>query len=204
MVRVWNRVILLVGLFLAMVGAVEADPVGAVSTGAGNGSPGVADGSWHMPVDAAIVDFFRDPVNPYGPGNRGLEFKTGGGEVVRAVDDGTVVFAGQVGGRLFVVVSHNPELRSTYAYLDRIDVEVGDHVGRGEPVARAGAGFHLTARWHGRYIDPLPLLGLDLRVRLIAGARSSGLALAAAPAPGAGLAPESGRREGGRRPPRAL
>ena len=128
----------------------------------------VADGPWQPPVEAPIVDYFRPPAHRFGPGNRGLEYATGRGQPVGAVAAGTVVFAGQVGGRLFVVVAHGPDLRSTYAYLDRIVVTKGESVTRGQRLAAAAPGFHLTARHHGRYIDPLPLFGWRYRVRLVA------------------------------------
>ncbi|MDH3294418.1 MAG: M23 family metallopeptidase [Acidimicrobiia bacterium] len=123
--------------------------------------------SWRHPVDAPIVDFFRPPSGPYGAGNRGLEYGTIPGQSVMAVAAGDVMFAGPVGGSLFVVIAHSPALRSTYAYLDRILVAVGDRVGQGETVAEAGAGFHLTARLRGRYVDPLPYFGVAWSVRLV-------------------------------------
>lgn len=156
------------------------------------GSPSVVvDGPWQPPVDATIVDYFRAPTHRYGPGNRGLEYATRRGQRVGAVAAGTVVFAGQVGGRLFVVVSHGPDLRSTYAFLDRIVVTEGASVARGQRLATAAPGFHLTARYHGRYIDPVPLFGWRYRVRLVA--------------PGMGPASATSRStEGGIPPRRAL
>jgi murein DD-endopeptidase MepM/ murein hydrolase activator NlpD len=122
---------------------------------------------WRQPVDAPIVDFFRPPSNPYGPGNRGLEYRTTPGQAVTAVADGEVVFAGQVGGRMFVVVAHSASLRSTYAFLHRVVVARGDQVSQGQLVATAGTGLHLTARVNGRYVDPLPYFGMRWSVRLV-------------------------------------
>ncbi len=140
----------------------------------GSGQPAPADdhgprpaGRWHPPVDAPIVDYFRPPSNPYGPGNRGLEYGTVRGQPVRAVDKGVVAFAGSVGRHRFVVVSHGLQLRSTYAYLGSIVVEVGDHVVWGQEIASAEPGFHLTARVNGQYVDPLPFFGLEVGVRLV-------------------------------------
>lgn len=124
---------------------------------------------WQHPVEAAIVDGFRPPSNPYGPGNRGLEYATTPGEPVSATADGTVTFAGQVGGRLFIVARHRSGLRVTYSYLAQIDVSVDDPVVRGQPIATADAGMHLTVRDGAHYIDPLPLMA-DFRcfiVRLV-------------------------------------
>lgn len=116
------------------------------------------DQVWHHPVSAAVVDGFRPPSSPYGPGNRGLEYGTALGDEVRATAGGRVTFAGNVGVSRFVVISHPTGLRSTYAYLDRIETLVGAAVTRGQPIATAKAGFHLTARRGDTYIDPLSLM----------------------------------------------
>jgi murein DD-endopeptidase MepM/ murein hydrolase activator NlpD len=149
---------------------VKAGAVAAVSSVALQPDPPsvAVDGPWKPPVDAPIVDYFRAPTHRYGPGNRGLEYGTSQGQPVGAVAAGVVVFAGQVGGRLYVVVSHGPDLRSTYAYLHSIAVSEGERVIPGQRLAAATTGFHLTARYHGRYIDPLPLFGWRYRVRLVA------------------------------------
>lgn len=113
---------------------------------------------WHHPVDAPIVDGFRPPAGPYGPGNRGLEYGTSAGDPVSAAAAGVVSFAGPVGRSRFVVVQHPFGLRSTYAYLNAIRTTVGDTVAQGQPIAAADQGFHLTARRGDTYIDPLLLL----------------------------------------------
>lgn len=117
---------------------------------------------WIEPVDAPIVDSFRRPVHRYGPGNRGLEYGTIGGEPVRAVAAGTVTFGRQIGSHRFVVIDHHDGLRSTYAYVEHILVIHGQRVTQGQRIATAARGFHLTARLGDAYIDP---------ARLLAGAR---------------------------------
>jgi len=136
---------------------------------------------WHHPVDAPIVDFFRPPSGPYGPGNRGLEYGTVSGQSVVAVAAGVVVFSGQVGVNLFVVVAHSPQLRSTYAYLDQILVSAGDAVVQGQQLATANPGFHLTARFNGRYVDPLRYMNLRWLVRLVVAGEVGGRALSIEP-----------------------
>ena len=116
-------------------------------------------GPWRHPVDAPVVDFFRPPSGPYGPGNRGLEYGTSRGDAVVAVAAGEVTFAGRVGRSRFVVLTHGAGLRSTAAFLLRIDVEVGHLVPAGAPIGTADEGFHLTARRGDAYVDPLPLIG---------------------------------------------
>ncbi len=136
----------------------------------GTGSTAAVDSNqrWRHPVDAPVIDFFRPPAGPYGAGNRGLEYDTTPGQTVVAVAAGKVTFAGPVGRHRFVVVAHSPELRSTYAYVDRIDVSVGDRVAAGQPIATARSGFHLTARLNGVYVDPMAYLGQSWSVRLVA------------------------------------
>lgn len=129
----------------------------------------VAEETWWIPpVDAPVVDPFRPPSSPYGPGNRGLEYGTVGGEAVWAVADGTVTYVGSIGGSRFVVVSHPDGLRSTYAYLQDWLVVRGQRLTQGQRLGTAGPGFHLTARLGDIYIDPTVLFGgAEVVVRLV-------------------------------------
>lgn len=106
------------------------------------------------PVDAPIAEPFRAPAHPYGPGNRGIEYDTRPGEVVRAVADGSVVFAGQVGGTLHVTVLHADGVKTSYSYLQAVGVVAGQRVRQGDPVGTAGDLFQLGARRGGAYFDP--------------------------------------------------
>lgn len=157
----------------------SADWASAASASAASASADWADDSgrpgplWAQPVDAPVVDPFRAPSHRYGPGNRGIEYGTVRGQVVKAVDDGVVTFAGAVGTGRHVVIDHGrgpggARLRSTYAYLSGIEVAVGDRVGRGDRVGTAAIGFHLTARLNDVYVDPALFLGsVRFRVRLV-------------------------------------
>lgn len=123
---------------------------------------------WIPPVDAPVIDPFRPPSSRYGPGNRGLEYGTTGGEVIWAVADGTVTYVGSIGGSRFVVVSHPDGLRSTYAYLQDWFVVRGQRLSQGQRLGVAGPGFHLTARLGDEYIDPALLFGgAEVVVRLM-------------------------------------
>jgi murein DD-endopeptidase MepM/ murein hydrolase activator NlpD len=92
------------------------------------------------PVDAPVVDPFRPPAGPYGPGNRGIEYATRPGTAVRASAAGTVSFAGQVGGRLHVTVAHPGGVRTSYSFLATVAVGAGDAVAQGDVVGTAGSG----------------------------------------------------------------
>lgn len=159
---------------LLLTAVVAASPVAAVGdTGAVEGAAPqarwdpVPHGTYRPPLQAPVIDPFRPPATPWGPGNRGLEYRTVPGQPVRSIGAGQVVFAGQVGGRLAVTVLHPDGRRSSYSDLASIDVEVGNVVPRGSSVGRAGSTFHLGLREGDRYIDPAAVLGLRRRAVLV-------------------------------------
>ena len=120
------------------------------------------------PVDAPVVDPFRLPENPYGPGNRGIEYDTEPGDLVRAAAAGAVLFAGAVAGTLHVTVDHGGGLVSSYSYLQRITVRAGTGVARGAVIGIAGERLHFGVRFEGTYTDPADLIGVRrVRVRLV-------------------------------------
>jgi murein DD-endopeptidase MepM/ murein hydrolase activator NlpD len=111
--------------------------------------------SYIPPVDAPIIDPFRPPATPYGPGNRGLEYGTTPGMPVVASADGVVVFAGPVAGSLFVTILHADGLRTTYSYLASIAVHKGDVVEQGDLVGLTGLRpFFFSVRDGDTYLDP--------------------------------------------------
>ena len=113
---------------------------------------------FQAPVDAPIDDPFRPPANPYGPGNRGLDYRTTPGEPVRAAGPGVVIFAGPVAGRLAVVVLHADNLRTSYVGVSKIDVRTGQSVEGGQPVAAATDRLQFGVRAGTAYLDPAVLL----------------------------------------------
>jgi murein DD-endopeptidase MepM/ murein hydrolase activator NlpD len=126
--------------------------------------------TFEPPVDAPVIDRFRAPEHPYGPGNRGWEYDTEPGAVVLAAGAGVVSFAGQVGGPLHVTVAHGGGLRTTYSFLSSVEVAAGARIARGERVGTADDTFHFGARLGDRYIDPAVLFrpgGLVERARLV-------------------------------------
>src|SRR6202008_2065782 len=95
-------------------------------------APAVAGSGYQPPVTAPVVDPFRPPSNAYGPGNRGLDYGTTPGTEIKAAADGEVVFAGQVGGTLHVVVLHADGIRTSYSFLASIAVARGATVEAGD------------------------------------------------------------------------
>lgn len=126
------------------------------------------------PVDGPVDRPFDPPARPWGPGHRGVDYRVPPGTPVRAAADGVVGFAGGVAGGLHVAVDHAGGLRSSYAYLARVDVVAGQGVVAGDTVGLSGGTgpghgsgvVHFGVRQGGRYVDPLGLIRLPIRVRL--------------------------------------
>lgn len=112
---------------------------------------------YHPPVEGPVVDPFRAPATPYGAGNRGLTYDTRAGDPVRAAGDGQVVFAGPVAESLHITVLHADGVRTSYSFLQRVDVAVGQKVRRGDTVGVAGDELHFGARRGKGYFDPATL-----------------------------------------------
>jgi len=120
-------------------------------------APGLGCG-WLWPLDSPVVDPFRPPAHPYGPGNRGLEFGPSMNLPVRAVADGRTGFVGSVAGKHYVVVHHRNQVRSTVGPMERVDVQSGQEVRSGQRLGLAAEGLHLTARIRDEYVDPMLML----------------------------------------------
>ncbi|WP_181438007.1 murein hydrolase activator EnvC [Curtobacterium sp. MCLR17_034] len=154
----------------ASVGS-EASVGSGVSVGSG-ASVGTATDSgrvearWVWPTGSRVVErAWEAPSSDYAAGHRGLDVPAALGSTASAVDDGTVAFAGAVGGRTVVTIDHGDGLVST---LDSVTplVAAGDEVVQGAPVGRVSVGhcpasapcLHLGARVDGRYVDPMAYL----------------------------------------------
>ncbi|GHF83350.1 M23 family metallopeptidase [Streptomyces filamentosus] len=115
-----------------------------------------------------IVRPWQPPTGPYAPGHRGIDLAAPEGTTVHAPADGTVTFAGPVGGRgvLTLTLPHTgtPPLRTTFSPVTPL-TRTGDHVRAGTPLARVAPGTHCPEtclHWgllRGKqYLDPLLLL----------------------------------------------
>ncbi|MEI2698046.1 MAG: M23 family metallopeptidase [Microthrixaceae bacterium] len=166
----WASVALMLGLLLFCLGAVSTSEVHAAD------DPGVSAPrpTYRAPVQARVIDPFRVPEGPYGPGNRGLEYDTDLGQAVRSIGSGRVVFAGAVGGRLVISVDHPDGLRSSLVGMASIAVAVGDRVEIGTVVGRSGVRLHLGVRRGRVYLDPELLFAVRRRARLVPWRASGG------------------------------
>ena len=156
-------VAVVLGLLVSWAGAMGAPDALAAD------DPGVSDRrtAYRPPLEARVVDAFRLPAGPYGPGNRGLEYDTEPGRPVRSIGSGRVAFAGAVAGRLVVSVDHPDGLRSSLVGLASIDAAVGQRVEIGTVVGRSGDRLHLGVRRGRVYLNPEGLFAGHRRARLV-------------------------------------
>jgi murein DD-endopeptidase MepM/ murein hydrolase activator NlpD len=108
------------------------------------------------PVPGPIVDHFREPSSPYGPGNRGLDYAPGPGTLVRAAVAGSVEFAGAVAGEQWVTITHDDGYRTSYGPLASIAVSLHESLVSGDVVGRSGEALHFGLRLGATYLDPEP------------------------------------------------
>ena len=114
--------------------------------------------AYQAPVPGPVIDPFRPPSTPYGPGNLGIDYATTPGEAVVAPADGEVTFAGAVGGGLHVVLLHADGIRTSLSFLAAILVRRGQRVAAGAEVGLAASSVHFGARRGAAYLDPASLL----------------------------------------------
>lgn len=148
----------------ASLGAVRHRPLSAAGSRLRPDDP--AYGTYAWPIVGPVINGYRPPSSPYGPGHRGIDIAAPIGTPVMAAADGVVAFAGSVGGNLYVSIDHPDGVRTTYSFLSSIAVHRGDAVAEGDVIAASGHGhpsitpdhLHFGARFDGAYIDPLLLL----------------------------------------------
>ncbi|HUY84206.1 MAG TPA: peptidoglycan DD-metalloendopeptidase family protein [Steroidobacteraceae bacterium] len=88
------------------------------------------------------------------------------GEIVHAAAAGRVVYTGTgiPGFGLLVIIKHDANVLSAYAYNAAVLVHEGQQVAAGEPIARMGTDsrqaplLYFEIRANGRTVDPLPYL----------------------------------------------
>lgn len=129
--------------------------------------PAVVVGAVVVPIDGEVIRRFDRPQCTYCPGHRGVTIDSRGGDEIVAVAGGVVSFAGEVGGRQYVVQSIAPDVRVTYGGVRAValNVQQGLWADAGDVLALADEDTYLGVRVGDQYVEPLGFLGLG-RVRL--------------------------------------
>lgn len=119
-------------------------------------------GSWHWPAQGAVV------ARQGGFGRKkGIDISGKVGQAVFSAKGGKVVYSGNGirGYGNLLIVKHDEEYLSAYAYNQRLLVAEGDRVKVGQKIAEIGtsgatreAKLHFEIRRDGKAVDPLSLL----------------------------------------------
>ena len=119
------------------------------------------------PVDGApIVGCYCYRTSPDVEFHQGVDLGADYGDTVRAAADGVVVADSYDGGfGIKIDIDHGNGYHTWYAHLSRVDVQIGQHVKKGEAIAAVGAtGFatgphlHYQVMRDGAAVDPTPFL----------------------------------------------
>ncbi len=97
--------------------------------------------------------------------HNGVEYLSQSGDKAYAVNNGTVLYTGElkVTGKV-VIIDHGFGLKSLYAHLDTINVKTGDTVTKGDAIGVVGGtGFTDKIALHvGLYVSDVPVCPYDL------------------------------------------
>ena len=116
------------------------------------------------PVDAPLGDGFGPRGTRF---HAGLDLLAPAGTPVEAAAPGRVAYAGRIAGGWgkLVVVAHARRVRTMYAHLSAVAVDVGEHVRTGSRIGKVGATgkatgphLHFEVRLAGAAIDPTTAL----------------------------------------------
>jgi len=112
------------------------------------------------PVEAPLGNEFGPRGNHF---HAGIDLLAKAGTTVRAAAPGRVAYAGRIDGGWgkLVVVAHARRVRTMYAHLSTVTVDVGERVATGAQVGVVGSTgnatgphLHFEVRLHGAAVDP--------------------------------------------------
>lgn len=109
----------------------------------------------------------QDPLNRRAAFHAGIDIGGEMGDPVYAAADGDVIEAGFNSGRgHYIIIRHVNQLDTWYMHLQRIDVEAGSRVAKGDEIAKVGSTgrstgphLHFQVVQKSEPIDPLPFVG---------------------------------------------
>jgi murein DD-endopeptidase MepM/ murein hydrolase activator NlpD len=140
--------------------ASETPPPTTSAVKAAGGPP-----SFRWPVKGRVIAGFGPKTN--GQQNDGINLAVPEGTPIKAAEDGVVAYAGNElkGYGNLVLVRHAHGYVTAYAHASKLLVKRGDHIKRGQVIAKAGQTgnvdapqLHFEIRKGPSPLDPLPLL----------------------------------------------
>lgn len=145
-------------LRLTSPGGKEAAPSAGRRAGPANPTEAVGpDLPWQWPIRGPLLRSFA------ATGAKGIDIRGVLGQPVQAAAPGRVVYGGS--GLLsygqLIIIKHNKDFLSAYAYNRRLYVKEGDEVVAGQAIAEMGLGtsgvptLHFEIRIAGKPVDPL-------------------------------------------------
>ena len=135
-------------------------PIESTTTTSAATTTAMGQGSWAWPAKGNVLETYGQN------GNKGLDIALPEGAPVKAVQDGSVVYAGNNlrGYGQLVIVKQKNDLMTAYAHNSQLLVKVDQHVTAGQTIAKSGstdaskAMLHFEVRKAGKPVDPLQYL----------------------------------------------
>ncbi|EOS65546.1 peptidoglycan DD-metalloendopeptidase family protein [Oscillibacter sp. 1-3] len=126
-------------------------------------------GTFRWPVTGRITSRFGGRKSPGGIGStnhQGIDIAASRGTPVCAADGGTVTYSGWMGGYGYLVeIDHGNGYKTRYGHNSSLTVSVGQHVYKGQQIARVGSTgnstgnhCHFEVRYNGVARNPLNYL----------------------------------------------
>ena len=126
-------------------------------------------GSFRWPTSGRISSYFGGRKSPGGIGStnhKGIDIAGSRGQAIKAADGGTVTYSGWMSGYGYLVqIDHGNGYVTRYGHNSSLTVSVGQHVYKGQQVARAGSTgnstgnhCHFEVRYNGVAKNPLNYL----------------------------------------------
>ena len=122
-------------------------------------------GSFRWPTSGRISSYFGGRKSPGGIGStnhKGIDIAVPRGTPIYAADGGTVTYSGWMSGYGYLVqIDHGNGYVTRYGHNSSLTVNVGQHVYKGQQVARAGSTgnhCHFEVRYNGVAKNPLNYL----------------------------------------------
>ena len=126
-------------------------------------------GTFRWPISGRITSYFGGRSSPGGIGStnhQGIDIAGSYGIPVYAADGGTVTYAGWMGGYGYLVqIDHGNGYVTRYGHNSSLTVSVGEHVYKGQQIARVGSTgnstgnhCHFEVRYNGVARNPLNYL----------------------------------------------